>query len=311
MADAILVVGELNLDLIVSGLPYFPMLGREVVATSMDLVLGSSSAICAAGLTRLGARVDFVGKVGLDHDGDLVLSQLRQSGVGTSHVIQDPSLRTGLTISLNLSVDRALITFMGCIPALRLEDVPLAILQNYRHLHVGSYFLQKNLRRGLPELFRQAHRAGLTVSLDTGCDPDGRWGDGELPDLLRQVDVFMPNEEEARAITRADDAESALRHLSRRAELVVVKRGARGALSMASGQVIQSPGFKVNVLDTTGAGDSFNAGFLFARIVRGMPVAESLHFANACGALCVTGYGGTAAQPTLERVEAFLRETKR
>jgi len=306
MADRILVVGELNVDLIVSGLPYFPMLGREVVASGLDLVLGSSSAICAAGLTRLGAGVDFVGKVGKDYYGDFVVAQLRQLGVGTTHVIQDPSEHTGVTISLTFSFDRALITHMGCIPILRLEDIQLSILRNYRHLHVGAYFLQRKLRPGLLDLFRQAHVAGLTVSLDTGCDPDGKW-DSELLEVLRQVDIFFPNEDEARSIARAQDTETALGKLSARARLVVVKRGANGATSMSGGQIIQSPGFRVNVVDTTGAGDSFDAGFILARVVRGMPVEESLRFANACGALCVTGYGGTAAQPTLEQVQNFLK----
>jgi len=308
MKDKIIVVGELNVDLILSGLTAFPALGQEVLADGMRLVMGSSSAICAAGLARLGARVDFVGKVGVDDYGDLVTDQLRALGVGVDHIIHDDTVRTGVTISLTYPEDRALITYMGTIPLLDLGDVNTSILQQYNHLHVSSYFLQQGLRPGLPELFRQAHRAGLTVSLDTGYDPHEEWGGNELLALLENVDVFIPNGEEARAIARADNAEAALRELAKRAGLVVVKCGPDGAMAIQDGQVLHSPGFHIDMVDTTGAGDSFNAGFIFAYIAQGMPLPQALRFANACGALSATGVGGTAAQPTPEQVHTFLEE---
>jgi sugar/nucleoside kinase (ribokinase family) len=304
----ILVIGELNVDLILSGLDAFPTLGQEILADELSVVLGSASAIYAAGLARLGAHVDFVGKLGADHYGDFIRQQLRQRGVGIQHLIRDESVRTGMTISLTSPHDRALITYLGSIPQLRLADVNIAILQHYRHLHVSSYFLQKGLQVGLPTLFRQAHEAGLTVSLDTGWDPKGRWGGDALLALLEQVDLFMPNEDEARAIARVDDVGQALCELVKRARWVVVKRGAAGATSLRDGQIVHSPAFPVNVVDTTGAGDSFNAGLTFAHVVLGLPLREALRFANACGAHSTTGLGGTAAQPTLEQVQTLLKE---
>jgi sugar/nucleoside kinase (ribokinase family) len=306
MEKRVLVVGELNVDIIVSGMSNFPKVGQEALVSNIELVLGSSSAICAAGLGRLGATVDFLGKVGRDLYGDFVAAQLCGLNVGTLHVRQDAALRTGVTISLAFSFDRALLTYPGCIPALHLEDIPLGILPDYGHLHVGSYFLQQGLRPGLADLFRQAHQSGLTVSLDTGCDPAGQWDGGALLSLLEQVDIFMPNEDEARAITRARDTEAALRELAKLVRVVVVKRGRKGATSLHEGKLAHSPGFQVKSVDTTGAGDSFDAGFIYAYVVHGMPLAEALRFANACGALCTTGYGGTASQPTAEQVRAFL-----
>lgn len=311
MVKGILVVGELNVDIIVIGLPRFPMLGQEVLVRDIDLVLGSSSAICAAGLARLGASVDMVGKVGDDFYGNLVIERLRERGVGTAYIVQDRALRTGITISLAFTFDRALITYTGCIAALRLEDVPLHILPQYAHLHVGSYFLQRDLRPGLLALFREAHRAGLTTSLDTGCDPEGQWDGGQLWALLEETDIFLPNEQEARAIARTSSTETALRGLAQRAGLVVIKRGRKGALSLQEGHIIESPGFSIQSVDTTGAGDSFDAGFLFAHLIQGRPLAQALSFANACGALSTTAYGGTAAQPTLDEVESFLKEHAR
>jgi len=306
MEKNILVIGELNVDLIVSGLDALPMLGREILATGLSIVLGSSSAICAAGLARLGARVDMLGKVGVDHYGDFVMDQLRQLNVGTRHVIRDSVGRTGLTLSLTYPHDRALVTYLGCISHLRPADVDRSILRRYCHLHIGAYFLQKALQSGLAELFRHARQAGLTVSLDTGWDPQEGWDSGVLS-VLEEVDIFLPNAGEACAIAGVDDPAQALRALSQRAGLVVVKRGPEGAMALQGDQVLHSPGFPVNAVDTTGAGDSFDAGFIYAHAVRGMSLEAALRFANACGALSTTGYGGVTAQPTLQQVLEMLR----
>jgi sugar/nucleoside kinase (ribokinase family) len=303
----ILVIGELNVDLIVSGLGTLPALGQEIVVETLRTVLGSSSAICAAGLARLGATVDFTGRVGVDYYGKFVTDELQRLGIGTKHIIRDDVVPTGVTISLTYPEDRALVTYLGCIALLRVEDIDTTILTEYGHLHVGSYFLQKGLQSGLPDLVRSAQRAGLTVSLDTGWDPDQRWGDGGLLALLEKVDLFLPNETEACAIAGVDDVTQAMRELGKRAKVVAVKRGSEGAMAIRDGQVVHSPGFRVNAVDTTGAGDSFNAGFIFAYVLERQPLAEALRFANACGALCTTGYGGTDAQPTLRRVQDVLK----
>jgi sugar/nucleoside kinase (ribokinase family) len=308
MEKRILVIGELNVDMIVSGLDTFPSLGQEILASVLRMVMGSSSAICAAGLARLGVRVDFLGKVGLDYYGDFIADELRRLGVGTRHLIRDDVVRTGMTIALTYPEDRALITYLGCISHLRAAEINPSVFKGYDHLHVGSYFLQKGLQAGLPGLFEQARRARLTVSLDTGWDPEERWGDGELLDLLNQVDIFLPNASEAQAVAHVDNAEEALRELGRRARLAVVKRGPEGAMTLGDGEIIYSPGFQVNSVDTTGAGDSFNAGFLFAYVVQQQPLKEALRFANACGALSTTGYGGTAAQPTVRQALELLNE---
>lgn len=302
-----LVIGELNVDLIVSGLDTLPVLGQEIVAETLRTVLGSSSAICAAGLARLGATVDLMGKVGADYYGQLVTDELQRLGVGTKHIIRDDVVPTGVTISLTYPEDRAMVTYLGCIALLRLEDIDTTILTEYGHLHVGSYFLQKGLQSGLTDLFRFARRAGLTVSLDTGWDPNQQWGDGSLLALLENVDLFLPNETEACAIARVNDVKQAMRELGKRARLVAVKQGSEGAMAIHDGQIVHSPGFRINAVDATGAGDSFDAGFIFAYIIERQPLAEALRFANACGALCATDYGGTAAQPTLRRVQDMLK----
>jgi sugar/nucleoside kinase (ribokinase family) len=307
MNHSVLVVGELNADIIVSDMSGFPSLGREILASEFHIVLGSSSAICAAGMAQLGLSVDFLGKVGLDHLGTFVVDELRQLGVGPKHIFYDKTVSTGVTISLTETSDRAMITHLGSISELCLSEIDLSILHGYDHIHVGSYFLQQKLQPGLAELFRASRRAGLTVSLDTGYDPNEMWGGDNLWELLRLVDVFLPNDREANAIAACENVETALQRLARQAGLVVVKCGSAGSMAVADSRVIRSPALPVDVKDTTGAGDSFNAGFIFAYLIRERSLKESLDFANACGALSATGFGGTANQPTHQEVDAFLR----
>jgi len=305
----VLIVGELNIDMVVSGLNSLPILGQEILAETCRAVLGSSSAICAAGMARLGAEVDYIGKIGDDDRGRFVRRELDRLGVGTDHLIVDPDVATGITISLTFPADRAMVTYLGSISALTYREIDMSLLQGGRHLHVGSYYLQRALQPQMSELFTEAHEAGLTISLDTGCDPENQWRDGRILDLLRLVDVFLPNELEACAIAGTERVDDAARQLADLGPLVVVKRGAEGAMAVsADGYVVQSTGFVVDAVDTTGAGDSFDAGCIYAYVLRQLPLDVALRMANACGALSTQGYGGTAAQATPEMLERFLRE---
>jgi len=305
----ILIVGELNVDLIVSGLSALPVLGREFLCEEFQMALGSSSAISASWLATLGARVDFWGKVGRDFYGDFVVSELEGRGVGTKGIIRDPGLRTGVTFSLTYRQDRALFTYLGSIAALRLQDLDLSLMARYHHLHSASIFLQPGLRPGLPTLYQAAKEAGLTTSLDSGWDPQEHWGH-DIYALLPYVDFFLPNESEALNLTGANTIEEATTELSRYAGTMVVKLGREGTLARTGEQVWKAPGFEVEVVDTTGAGDAFNAGFLYAHIVEGRPIPEALCFANACGAIAVTTVGGATAPPSAAAVDAFIRERR-
>lgn len=304
----VVVVGELNVDMILGGLDSMPLLGKEIVARQCRTVLGSSSAICASGMARLGAQVDYVGKIGDDDRGRFVRNELELLDVGTMHLIVDPEIATGITISLTFPVDRAMVTYLGSISALAYEEIDLSVLRGCQHLHVGSYYLQHSLQPHLAELFAAAHDAGASVSMDTGCDPSEKWRDGRLVELLESVDIFLPNELEACAIAGTDSVESASQWLAKRCSLVVVKLGAEGSMATdRSGEIVRQAGFKVDVVDTTGAGDSFDAGFLCSYVLRRLPLSKALRAANACGALSALGYGGTAAQPSAQELDEFLR----
>jgi sugar/nucleoside kinase (ribokinase family) len=305
MHASILIAGELNVDLVLHNASSFPVPGRETLAANCSLTLGSASAICAAGLAKLGHRVAFIGKAGLDSWGDLCLSGLAGMGVDCTLVQRDASLQTGITVSITSPEDRAMITYLGAIAALQEGDVTHANLLGHAHLHVSSFYLQRALRPGLKRLFTRAREAGLTTSLDPGFDPEERW-DRDLIDVLQQVDVFLPNEVELAAISGKHDRIEALQSFENGKTLTVAKLGADGCMAMDCGALLKMPAFPVQPIDTTGAGDTFNAGFLHAWL-GGEGVRHAMRFAAACGALSTRGLGGTANQPTDDEARRFMQ----
>ena len=303
--SGVVVIGELNVDAVATGLAQEPKLGLEIIAEDFEMTLGSASAIFACGVAKLGHEVTFVSKVGRDDFGDLCLESLRGAGVETRHVLRDASEKTGITLALSTRKDRALVTYLGAISSLRYEDVRMSLLKGKSHLHLTSYFLQEGLRPSFARIFREAHAAGLTTSFDPNSDPTSSWGE-DVWDVLEHTDIFFLNRDEALQLTRARDTRGALKALGARVPCAVVKLGAKGAVAIKDGRVASAPGFKVDALDTTGAGDTFAAGFVSAHL-EGLNLEECLRRGNACGALSTLKAGGTANQPDREALKRFLR----
>ncbi len=301
----VLVAGEINVDLIMRGYETFPALGKEVLVDDFVMVLGSASAICAMGLARLGDPVAFVGKVGKDPWGAFCLETMTAGGIDVSRVISDPALKTGVTLSITSAEDRALVSYLGSISSLTAGDVDTSAMEGFVHLHVSSYFLQQGLRPGCRDLLKRAGDLGLSTSLDPGFDPSERW-EKDLPETREQVDLFFPNEVEIRALTGCREVTDGLGSLENGRTRTVAKLGPDGAMCLEDGQPVHVPAFRVEPVDTTGAGDSFNSGFLHSWL-RGAAVDDCLRFGAACGALSTLGPGGTASQPTVEQAEALIR----
>jgi sugar/nucleoside kinase (ribokinase family) len=245
----------------------------------------------------------FGGVCGDDVFGRFMLEEMQKRGIDTSRVIIDPNRATGLSVILNQSSDRAILTFAGLIPALQTSDIPGTLLRQACHLHVASYFLQTNLQAGLPALFQQAHSFGLTASLDTNYDPSEEWP--PLEDLLSVTDVFLPNRTEALAITRSSNVKVASMKLARKAGLVAIKLCAAGALACQAGSVTRSDSIQVHVVDSVGAGDTFDAGLLFGYLNH-WNLERSLRLACVCGALSMRKAGGTDGQPTLQEALKYV-----
>ena len=300
----VLVAGEINPDLILSGnaVPEFGQV--EKLVDSATLAIGSSSAIFACGAARLGLKVAFIGVCGDDVFGRFMLDEMQKRNVDVSDVIVCSDKQTGLSLILNNQTDRAILTHLGLIPALRAADVSDVLLRQSRHLHVASYFLQTALQHDLPDLFRRAHSFGLTTSLDTNYDPLEKWLG--FDDLLSTTDIFLPNKIEALSITRSDDIESAAEQLANKSRLVAIKLGSEGALASHHKEIIRVESIPAKVVDTVGAGDSFDAGFMYGYL-NDWALQKSLQLACICGALSTQQAGGTDGQPTLGEALAFLR----
>jgi len=301
------IAGELNLDLILYGLPEQLAPERELLADRMMLTLGSSSAIVAHNLAALGSRVGFQSRIGEDRLGQIALERLEQGGVDVSLVRRvSGSITTGLTVILFHEAWRNILTYAGTISELSWEDLELSYLADSRHFHFSSYYLQRALRPRVGELFQHLKSKGLTISLDTNGDPDDRW-EGGLHDILRFVDVFLPNEREACKAAGTDDLEIAIRKLSALVPLVVVKLGRKGALAQRGNERVVSPPLAVDAIDPVGAGDSFDAGFLH-EYLNCSDLPKCLAGGNRAGALSTTRPGGTEAFRDSTHREGFFAE---
>lgn len=303
----ILVAGEINPDLILAAPGFDVRFGQvESLVEHAELAIGSSSAIFACGAARLGLKVVMIGVVGDDIFGHFMQTALAERGVDVSPVIIDPNEHTGISVILARGQDRAILTYPGAMSALRASQVPDALLTQARHLHLASYFLQTAMKPGLPDLLQRARRHGLSVSLDPNWDPDERW-EG-FDQLLPLVDVFLPNQAEALSLAGGENLDVALQRLSSLSRIVAVKRGEHGAIVRSGEQVFEEPARPMQVADTVGAGDSFNAGFIYGYL-HGWPLPDCLRLATSCGTLSTRLPGGTQSQANLEEAQKFLEQS--
>ncbi|ANJ11009.1 carbohydrate kinase family protein [Streptomyces parvulus] len=307
----LLVVGDANPDVVLGPLDAPLAFGqREQLVSDGALTLGGSAAIMACGAARLDLRVAFAGRVGDDDAGRYMRDGLRAHGVDTTALHTDPTLPTPLTVVLTRpDGDRAIVTAPGTLRSTTAADVPGDLLASVRHVHAASYFLLPGLAAGLPGLLRTARSHGATTSLDTNDDPSGRWDPPGLDAVLAHTDYLLPNAAEARRLAGLDTAgpgESAAT-LAKRGPTVVVKNGAEGALCHDGDVLLTVPGVPARPVDTVGAGDSFDAGFV-AAVLAGLALPDAVRFAAVCGALSTRAHGGTTAQPTWD--EAFAQVTR-
>ena len=299
------VLGELNCDLILYGLPAVLEPEREHLAKDFTLTLGSSSAIFAHNISLLGSRVGFTSCIGGDPLGAFCVERLSESGVDVSGVKRLPSKNTGVTVILPLTGKRQILTYPGTTFDLDHTHLDLDYLRDAAHFHLSSYFLLRALRPELPELFLQMKQAGLTTSLDTNDDPDNLWAD-EVKTVLKYVDLFLPNEHEACKVTGTGDVDSALDELSRLVPIVVVKCGGQGVLAKRGNERFYAASLSVQPVDTIGAGDTFNAGFLH-KFIHGSDLQDCLQYGNVTAGLSTTRAGGTEAFRDRRHRETFLQ----
>jgi sugar/nucleoside kinase (ribokinase family) len=307
MSLDVCVVGEINPDLILYGLPKQMKPEEETLVDGFRLTLGSSSAIFAHNLAVLGTRVAIVSKIGNDALGKMATDWLAGADVNLTRVVRATSgTATGLSVILNQPEDRFILTYPGTMFELALADLDLDFIFSARHFHMSSYFLHRALRPRMAELFGEAKTRGLSTSLDTNDDPEGKWGE-DLLEVLPFVDILFPNEREAKKMAGIDDLNLAIDKLSQICKFVAVKLGAAGAIVRRGREEWRRRGMSVESKDMVGAGDSFDAGFIH-RFLQGASPQECLEYADIAGAFSTTHEGGTEAFRDRGAVERFFHK---
>jgi sugar/nucleoside kinase (ribokinase family) len=287
------VVGDCCLDLVMYGLPDALPPERELLADNMAMRPGGSATITAHNLSCLGNSVGFVFASSDDSFGRFCAERLAAARVDTTGAALRQGGTTGVTVLLQHAQARHMFTYAGVTNSLRLEDIDLDYICRARHFHMASYYLQSGLTPEIPELLRRIRERGLTISMDPNNDPANTWNSSIL-DALKWVDVFMPNESEARRITGEDNLETAIENLRQRVPLLVIKQGEAGVSAFAANREWQIPACPVRTVDAIGAGDSFDAGFVHGHIRR-WDVETCLRFGALTGAWSTTASGGTDA----------------
>ncbi|CAN5187486.1 PfkB family carbohydrate kinase [soil metagenome] len=307
----VVVAGDANPDLVLRG-DVVPRFGQaEQLLDAAELTIGGSAGIMACGLARLGVPVSLVAVVGDDLFGRETVASLAAAGVDVSNIEVRAAAATGLSIHLAVPGDRAILTLPGTIPELRAAAVRAAIeATDARWLHIASPFLNPGVTAELPGLLAAARADGVGTSLDPNWDPAERWT--SLEPALAALDVLLPNRAELAALAAVlvvaeGGTEQPAVLLAARGPRVVVKDGAEGGWSLdPAGVHATAPGIHLDVVDTTGAGDSFDAGYLAAIAYGVTDEAERLRWATVAGSLSTRDAGGTNGQATLDELRAAL-----
>ena len=271
---------------------------------------GGCAANFANAISRLGLRTRFIGKLGNDIFGKFVRKSLEgDDGDGIDLRVVRGN-KTGVTFALTFEDNtRSFITYPGSNRELSIDDINLDLIEG-RYLHIASFFLQ-GLRENTTKIVNYAHDKGMVTSFDTGWDPSG-WSEKDtelVRNVLKDVDIFFPNLREAEAITNLPDREkdrdkTCDKLLDLGPEIIALKMGSSGSYIATTDEKVLIEPFGVNVVDTTGAGDVFNAAFIFGHF-NGWNLKKTGRFANAAAALSTTGYG-TEKYPLVRDVNRFM-----
>jgi sugar/nucleoside kinase (ribokinase family) len=301
----VLFVGEINVDVMMGGMPTPPIVDREVPATSWEVVLGGSTMLCACSYASLGGDVSFAGLAGKDEYGDFMLRGMSEFGLKTDLVRRSTEVRTGVTVNMISVNTRTQATYPGTIEEYDGAELDEAALGRFDHVHFAGLYLETRLRPHMTRILETARRLGVTVSIDPQWDSTEKWE--YIDEWLPLLTYLFVNEDEAVSITKASCPEQALVALSARTKFPLVKIGKEGALILVDGKVVPVKGREVKPVDTTGAGDSFDAGFLYATIEKGMAPLDAVRFANATAARSCLFTGGTQARSSYDDVLQFMQ----
>jgi len=305
-------LGILVADLLGRPIDALPPRGRLGLVEQMTLQIGGCASNTAIGLARLGVDVAALGKVGTDGLGDFVVQTLARAGIDTRGVVRDPTATTSATMVLVASDgERTFLHHLGGNAYYRAEDVNWDVIRETRLLHVAGALVMPALD-GPPMagVLRQAKEHGLVTSLDTVWDATGKWMQ-TLGPCLPYADYFLPSLAEAQELTRQKEPRDVARALrDAGVKTVALKMGEEGCYIQNADAELRMPAFEVEVVDGSGSGDAFVAGFLCG-VMHGWDMERTARFANAVGALCVTALGTTPGIRSLTETETFIATARR
>lgn len=304
-----LIIGDLNIDLILSGMQSFPKLGKEILADNHFIDIGGSGGIFAASLAALGTKTEIIGKIGNDFLGEYIKNSLKNFNVGLDHLISSKNT-TGITVNLSYLKDKAQISSLGLVNTLNLSDIDIGEIKNIRHVHFSSYYLMSKLKRDYLWLINEMKSLdrSLTFSMDTNDDPSEVWDD-EIYEIIKKLDIFFVNKKEAICITKKKSEKEALDYLSKFVNTVIVKMGNSGYIAKRGKKYFQEDAIKANFRDSTGAGDNFDAGFIHGYL-NNLRIENCLKIANICGGISTEYLGGVGPREKFVRIKELIKDIK-
>jgi ribokinase len=309
MAKKLLAIGDINVDIILGGLAALPVVDREITCESFELTMGSSAAIFACAYAGLGGQVSFLGLAGEDAYGDYMVRGLQEFGVGTDLVRRTTQVKTGVTVNLIYGSTRSQVTYPGTIASFSGDDIDESVLRGFDHLHLAGPYQQTRFRPCIARLLGLARNLGLSTSLDPQWDATEQW-DG-LSEWMPLLSYLFVNRDEAQSISGQADLAECVGWLAERTLFPIVKLGPEGVALRSDGELLCIPSYPVEVADTTGAGDTFDAAFLFAVNELGVDHAQASNFGTAAAARSCRFVGGVSSRSSRADVVAFAREYDR
>lgn len=302
------VYGDVNVDIIIPGVENFPKPGQEELVSAMETYVGGGAALFTLGVGKLGLHPVFQGAVGDDCYGHMIRETFERAGVDTGLLLTRKGERTGISLSFTNAEDRSFLTYRGTNQDISMDKVVLEEAGRARHIHVTGYEGEICHDSYARLLRRVKDETDATVSFDVGWDPTGNWSE-RIYELFPFIDVLFMNETEAEHYGRTEPAEKAAFHFARKCGQAVIKLGGKGSLAVKDGEVYRCPSYRAEAVDTTGAGDSFNAGYIYG-FLKGEAVGQCLRYGNACGACSVSAHGGSTGFPREKELLRFIAENE-
>ncbi len=307
MIRDVYIYGDVNIDLLIPDVTSMPAGGEELVVDNMYTAIGGGAALTALGLAKLGVSVEFEGNIHSDMYGSYIMSEFKKAGVGIEHLHFSEKNKTGISLSFTNKDDRGFITYRGTNSEIDLGGVSIEHVKNAKFMHVTGYSGERHSM--YLELLKKVKGAGVKVSFDLGWDDSGQWYSG-ITELFEYIDVLFMNETEILHYSGCKTLDEALDRFRRDRMILAVKCGKDGSVACHGKETVRRDGLKVKAIDTTGAGDSFNAGFLCG-LIEGKDLSDCLMYGNIAGAMSVTGYGGNTAFPDKAKLlEIYESETR-